>query len=265
MYSRLLFFILFPFTVLANSNQTVELSKVMSLQEQQETGVYRLTFQEKQALEKWLTSWTIRLLNEGSGSDSAFFTNETLPPELNTVKRVFRNEGNIELSDGSLWKISPVDLFRASSWLPRDKIEIAKSQDLYYPYTLTNYSTKVSVGAQRLSGATFPTQENGTMSQNNPSQVEKPEAPPIWKPYGQIKITAVQGRGSFIALSDQSSWYIAPNDRYTVRNWYVGDSVSIQRDPKNTHPSYPYIINLNSTTTTVNAKPATPQPEEAMK
>ena len=54
MYSRLLFFILFPFTVLANSNQTVELSKVMSLQEQQETGVYRLTFQENKLLKNGL-------------------------------------------------------------------------------------------------------------------------------------------------------------------------------------------------------------------
>lgn len=56
----------------------------------------------------------------------------------------------LELSDGSKWTIRPEDTVVTSVWIVPVEVEIQKSQDKDYPYSLHNISTKQTVKAKKL-------------------------------------------------------------------------------------------------------------------
>jgi len=51
----------------------------------------------------------------------------------------------LSLADGSVWKIAPVDMYKASKWNPNDRIRVERSGDFLYNWRLTNLDTGESV------------------------------------------------------------------------------------------------------------------------
>lgn len=55
----------------------------------------------------------------------------------------------LELSDGSIWSVSPDDTKITGLWLVPMEIEIQNSNDPSYPYILNNLQTKQKVQAKK--------------------------------------------------------------------------------------------------------------------
>lgn len=56
----------------------------------------------------------------------------------NWIKAVMDHGKLIQLEDGSLWKIAPIDVVTSSIWLPVSDIIIVDGDDWIYPYKLIN-------------------------------------------------------------------------------------------------------------------------------
>jgi hypothetical protein len=61
----------------------------------------------------------------------------------------FNQGALIELSDGSTWSVSPNDIPKTALWLTPMPIEIEKSSDPDYSYTLNNLQLKQKVLANK--------------------------------------------------------------------------------------------------------------------
>jgi len=230
----------------------VNLDKIMTPSEQKETGVQNLSPKEKQALQQWLTSWTINLLNTTQTTDQPQQNNSPYQSNIQTpitVVRVYNGGNKIELSNQSMWTVFPIDIAIASSWLPRDSIEILQGTDLYYPYYLRNTKNSRMIKAQNISGNTTNNEQQEV--KNTPPQVTAPKA---WTPYGNLTITYIETNGNSISLSDNTTWIIAPNGRFTVRNWHRGDVIKIEKDSQ-INSSYPFIMQLSTGMGSIRVKP----------
>jgi hypothetical protein len=59
------------------------------------------------------------------------------------------DDGNlIKLEDGSIWKVSPLDVADSALWLPTTSVTVIDSDDPNYPYKLVNTDDNEAVEAQ---------------------------------------------------------------------------------------------------------------------
>ena len=62
------------------------------------------------------------------------------------------DSGNfIQLEDGSLWQVNPIDRIMCSLWLRLEEIVVVESQNPSYPYFLINMGDKETVEAKLIS------------------------------------------------------------------------------------------------------------------
>ena len=102
-----LFFSLFALILTCSQLQSSEiiLDDVMSQEEQKKTGIKKLSFKQKVALESWLNRTFV--LKEKASEN-------TTPLSLSI--NIDRGE-KLQLSDGSVWLIAPTDRQISSIWL----------------------------------------------------------------------------------------------------------------------------------------------------
>lgn len=133
------------YLVLSSSLQAqILLDQVMSKEEQQKTGVANLSVKQKIALEAWLNKNFV-LKQPAKSSDEQL----TLSINIDNGKK-------LQLSDNSLWEVSPEDISTAAIWITPFPIQISKSNDPDYPYLLVNKNTHTSVKARKISTAIPP-------------------------------------------------------------------------------------------------------------
>jgi len=109
----------------------------MSVNEMKQTGVAKLSVQEKMALETWIeTHYSKKMVAQAS-------------KQAPTLQENLKNGHFIRLSDNSLWEISPADTPITQGWITPVEIKVASSTDPTYPYTLTNSLTGSSVKARK--------------------------------------------------------------------------------------------------------------------
>ena len=115
----------------------LSLDSLMSKAEQERTGVSRLSAQERTALEEWLTQF--------AASGAKVLRSTTAIPgsasyagvgQKHWVQSVAQGGGWIQLEDGSLWQVSPIDKIHTAVWLPIEYVIVVKSGNPYYPYRL---------------------------------------------------------------------------------------------------------------------------------
>ena len=115
------------------------LDEVMSNEDQKKTGVVNLTKDQKIALEAWIDQ---------------NFTLKAKPkaPETELSLSINIDKGQkLQLSDNSLWEISPDDVSTSSVWLTPVPIKITPSGDLNYPCLIIDQNSGISVKARRIS------------------------------------------------------------------------------------------------------------------
>jgi hypothetical protein len=114
----------------------------MNRQQQKETGVYKLTTKQKQALQEWIDAHYAK-------------REEPLPIRGSSTNAVLSenlyNGHYIRLSDRSTWEINPEDTPLTQGWITPAEIIVSQSGDPNYPYKLTNSLTGSSVKAKKAS------------------------------------------------------------------------------------------------------------------
>lgn len=115
---------------------------------------------------------------------------------------VLGDELNIE--DGSVWKISQYDGYKALNWLPQDPLLITQNTRWFskYTYRIINKNTKTSIEANLYRG-------------------------PLKQGEHTLYITQLFTNQNELVLSDNSYWEISYFDQFPFRNWMVGDAIII--------------------------------------
>lgn len=121
----------------------------MSVQEMKQTGMAKLSAQEKMALQNWIeTRYSKREVIAQNLSGK-----KNLPP---TLSENLKNGHYIRLSDNSLWEINPSDTPITQGWITPVEIKISASDDSSYPYNLTNSLTGSTVKARKAESSNAP-------------------------------------------------------------------------------------------------------------
>lgn len=110
----------------------LSLDKIMTKEEQQQTGLSKLSPKERAALEEWLTRFAINFAMEMTKKSSVY----PGVGQKHWVREKIDNGALIKLEDGSLWQISPFDRINTMLWLPIDDVIVIESKNPHYPYML---------------------------------------------------------------------------------------------------------------------------------
>lgn len=114
------------------------INDLMSIEDQKKTGVIRLNQKQKMELAKWLMEHEY---NAEAASNEIL---HALKVALNVSDGKF-----LELSDNSVWEISPDDLMISQSWLSAVPVTVTQSSNASYPYLITNLNSNQSVKAKK--------------------------------------------------------------------------------------------------------------------
>ncbi len=109
----------------------------MSVQEMRQTGMVKLSAQEKLVLEDWIEQHYTKKFIAQNGQKGPI------------LEENLKNGRYIRLSDRSLWEINPADTPVTQGWITPAEIKVTSSDDSTYPYNLTNTLTGSTVKARK--------------------------------------------------------------------------------------------------------------------
>lgn len=127
--------VVFATTVLYSNKVlgTMRLNEVMSMEEQQKTGVAVLTDAQKKELESWINDKFVLKPTTVAAAPAIY------------LQQNIQSGAQLIFSDGSVYEIAPTDRSKTTFWLTPIAITIEPSGDPNYPSKITNTLTKVSV------------------------------------------------------------------------------------------------------------------------
>ncbi len=138
----LLFLYLFlwsPLHAQDSAKDLFTLDSVMSRDEQGKTGVLNLSPEERVALEEWLTRFALAVADYSAVSAPMAARS---PVGHSGIEKTYRfqsttsNGEHVQMMDGSLWEVSPVDRINALIWLPVGNVIVTASGNPLYPFRL---------------------------------------------------------------------------------------------------------------------------------
>ena len=119
------------------------LDDAMSKEDQKRTGIVNLTFAQKQALEQWLNQYCeLRSAPKAAEQKNLY------------LSEIIENGTKVQLSDGSVWLVDPVDVERAALWISSGALKIVQSNNPDYPCLIVDPSTGISIKAKKLENNT---------------------------------------------------------------------------------------------------------------
>lgn len=124
--------------------------------------------------------------------------------EVHTLAAVSALGDSVEIEDGSVWKVSTYDGYKARSWRSTDPLTITQNHAWFssYTYRIVNRNTGASIDANLYLGPFT----NGA--------------------YSRYILTIDQVKG-IVTLTDNSHWEVSDSDKSIFRNWMANDSVII--------------------------------------
>lgn len=109
----------------------------MTEEETKETGLAKLTIEERMALREWIEErYAKKLIAQNKGSSPI-------------LQEVLKGGRFIRLSDNTLWEIDVQGMPITQSWITPVEIKVASNSSADYPYTLTNMLTGSTVKARK--------------------------------------------------------------------------------------------------------------------
>lgn len=138
----------------SQQEKRLDLDKFMTPEEQKRTGIARLSTSERIALEKWLYKWTTDVVRrvvqrQTETSKSITTTRSYLGVGAgHWVSKTLDGGQYVELEDGSLWEISPLDRINTALWLVTEEITVIESSNPFYRYKLINTDSSDSAEAK---------------------------------------------------------------------------------------------------------------------
>ncbi len=119
----------------------------MTDEEKEKTGIARLSFEERIALQDWI--------EERSSKKIVAQGKKTGP----VLQEVLKNGRYVRLSDNSLWEIDPNDTPITQSWITAVEVKVNLNTNSEYPYNLTNTLTGSIVKARKAQSIHSETQK----------------------------------------------------------------------------------------------------------
>lgn len=133
---------------LAQDKIILRLDQLMTPEEQKRTGITKLTKSEREALEQWLTNWTLQVLHKATPSSEKTYARVG---SGHWVSQKIDGGRFIKLEDGSLWEVSSIDRINTMLWLVTENITIIESGNPLYPYKLINSDSGNTAEAKLIS------------------------------------------------------------------------------------------------------------------
>lgn len=193
-----------------NPHSSLQLSAVMNQETMNETGVSTLSPTQQEALASWIENWAASQQNDSQ--------TKVAP---NAIVAVLGDGHYVKLGDGSVWNVSPNAWIYTYYWKPGDIVNVSKSQDTLFPYSLSNQNYNQPATAQKASSQVSQSFTNG------------------------YTITEIRNGGQFIRLSNNTLWQVAPSARYQAAGWSNGQQVFVIQNTVATGGGYEL---LNGTT-----------------
>jgi hypothetical protein len=232
-------------------SENLDLDTVMTRQEQEASGLDRLTPPERQAFERWLSTWTHHVIQQAPTYHPSMTLSQWISgwpgylkpkpiPKAEAVKerqeanqRIFRNkEGSVlELKDGSAWNITAIDQPIAQFWARGQHITISRNaRDIVRPFLLFNEERKEQVGGT----CARPASPEGQRPSDNPALFR-----------GTTPINAITPDGITITMTTGDVWIVAPTGQQIVQaTWQPRDRI---RSERSGDAAYRYrLINVDS-------------------
>ncbi len=134
-------------SALAQSEPLLTVEKVMTGEQLRTTGVDSLTPGQRSALDRWLSDYTIRIIQLAHPSDKPATSGPVLPPPAyggssgdHWIRSKADNGAIVILEDGSMWEVNSIDRIYSSLWLPISNVRILKASSPVgdYKFTLIN-------------------------------------------------------------------------------------------------------------------------------
>ncbi len=114
----------------AQSSPAVTVDAVMSAEQLRKTGVDRLTSAQRNALDQWLSEYTLLVIQVAQGSPKPANSIPGAYPG-STGGRWIRSKADngaiVILEDGSMWEINSLDRVNTALWLPFTNVTILKA------------------------------------------------------------------------------------------------------------------------------------------
>ena len=133
---------------LAQDKLILQLNQLMTPEEQMRTGIIKLTKSEREALEQWLSNWTLKVLDEATVSSGQTYASVG---GGHWMSKKIDGGRFIKLEDGSLWEISSIDRINTMLWLVTEEITVIESSNPLYPYKLINNDSGDTAEAKLIS------------------------------------------------------------------------------------------------------------------
>ena len=140
LFSSLLLGIALPGSAFAQSVPVITMDKVMTGEQLRTTGVDGLPPVQRAALDRWLSEYTVRVIQFAQGSDKPASSGPGSYAGSNGghwIRSKADNGAIITLEDGSMWEINSLDRIDTVLWLPVSNITILKASP-----RLANTSTR---------------------------------------------------------------------------------------------------------------------------
>jgi hypothetical protein len=127
----------------AQSAPMITMDKVMTGEQFRATGIDGLTPVQRAALDRWLSEYTVKVIQSVQGSDKPASSG---PGSYaggsggHWIRSKADNGAIITLEDGSMWEINSLDRIYTMLWLPVSNVTILKAGSPVgeYRYTLIN-------------------------------------------------------------------------------------------------------------------------------
>ncbi len=134
-------------SLLAQSQPLLTLEKVMTGEQLRTTGVEGLTPVQRAALDRWLSDYTMKIIQLAQHSDKAAPSSQGSSPSSyagssggHWIKSKADNGAIVVLEDGSMWEINSFDRIDTVLWLPITNVTVLRATSPVgdYKYLLIN-------------------------------------------------------------------------------------------------------------------------------
>ena len=243
--------------------EDLTVDQVMTQKEQESIGVDRLSPQERAAFERWLDSWTRKVIQQAPTYHPSYSLSQWVqgwPGYMKTApiapaqaskerqeanQTIFRNKSGavLELNDGSVWNVCQIDQPVAQFWARNQRLVVTRNQqaDLVRPYILINQQRQEQVGAIL---AKTP----------NPQGRRPPDNPNYFR--GAVLVKTITPDGITVTLANGNIWIVAPTGQQVVQaTWSTGDRIRVERS---SDAAYLYRLNNLDSGGSVLANPPNP-------
>lgn len=159
----------------------VSLDKMMSYRQMQTTGLDKLNYSEKKALENWIDANFVARNGQGQGQGPGTGQGQAKDSQLSLSLNIGKG-AILELSDGSSYEINPEDRLYTIYWITPFPIRISESGNPDYPVKITNMNTGRAVSGKQISTQELLEERHQPAPSPSPSPTPKPPLPQESKP-----------------------------------------------------------------------------------